>query len=267
MKRPYSHKPSAPQALWAFGLVVLVLLIVLVSWVFMPGVVLTIASPFWKVGNSFDTSIANMVSGFENKEVLAKNNSMLIAQNTLLTQENAVLTTRSQDLIALLGGQVATGTAASNSQSSQNGIPAGVLARPPESPYDTLVVAAGTDNGVAVGAQVFSQGGIPIGTIKHETQGIAQVSLYSSPGRATDGWVGENRTPLTLTGTGGGTFSSILPKTTPVSVGDTVYFPGPGAIPIGTVTGIDSPDSSTNVVLHIEPLVNLFSVTWVLIAR
>ena len=36
-----------------------------------------------------------------------------------------------------------------------SGILAGVVARPPESPYDTLVLAAGKNAGVTLGMEVF----------------------------------------------------------------------------------------------------------------
>ncbi len=66
---------------------------------------------------------------------------------------------------------------------------------------------------------------------------------------------------------GAGSFSSTIPQTSSVAVGDTVYVPGPGALPIGTVIKIDTDASSPTEVLHVQPLVNLFSITWVEIAR
>ncbi len=121
-----------------------------------------------------------------------------------LQNENEVLTARAQDLTKLLGGQ------SGSTQGST--IPAGVLARPPESPYDSLVVAAGSADGIATGAEVFSSGGIPIGTVASVTAHSATIQLLSTPGVTTNGWVGENRIPLTLSGMGAGAFTAILPK-------------------------------------------------------
>ena len=73
--------------------------------------------------------------------------------------------------------------------------------------------------------------------------------------------------PLSLAGVGAGAFTATLPKAAAISVGDSAYVSGPGAVPLGTIVRIDTDPSSPTVVLYIQPLVNIFSVTWVEIAR
>ncbi len=259
MKRPYSHRRSLPRSVWGFGVAIFVVLILGALRLFIPGAFFALSSPLWNSGTALTASTGNVFAGFAAKEALVKENRALTAQITELTAENAALTTRTQDLTKLLGGQ--------SDSASQQGMAAGVIARPPESPYDTLTVAKGQADGVTIGVQVYGPGGIPIGTIKHTTAHTAQVSLYSSPGRETSGWAGATRTPITLVGQGAGSFDATIPKAAAIAVGDVVYVPGPGALPIGTVVNIATDPSSPNDVVHIQPSLNLFSITWVLIGN
>jgi cell shape-determining protein MreC len=261
MKRPYSHKRNLPRSVWGFGIAIGAVVILGAFRLLIPGAFIALSSPLWNSGSSLTTGIGGVFAGFGDKQKLSAQNKNLEAEIQTLQAQNDVLTTRTQDLTKLLGGQTST------NDTANKGIPAGVLARPPESPYDTLIVAEGQSDGVSLNAQVYSAGGIPLGTIKHVTAHTAQVSLYSSPDRSTDGWAGESRIPMTLVGQGSGSFDATVPKASTISIGDSVYVPGPGALPIGTVVKVDVDPSSPNSVIHIQPLVNLFSVTWVLIRR
>jgi cell shape-determining protein MreC len=263
MKKQYLHRRSSSVQrnswLAIFAMTVLVVILFFILRILAPSVFVVVGAPLWKSGASLEGGVGNAFSGFDNLSKLSQQNSALQDQVTTLENENAALTARSQDLTKLLGGQ--------QTANDGGGILAGVLAGPPVSPYDSLIVAGGTDEGVHAGAEVFAQGGIPIGVVKSTTAHTASIALISTTGVTTDGWVGDNRIALTLTGAGAGAFSATLPATATISVGDSVFVPGPGAIPIGTIAKIDADPSSPTVMLHIQPLVNIFSLTWVEIAR
>jgi cell shape-determining protein MreC len=144
-----------------------------------------------------------------------------------------------------------------------SGIIAGILSRPPLSPYDTLVVAAGTNAGVAPGMRVFAPGGVPIGTVISTLSSSATVTLYSSPGTTLSAWVGDDRVPVTLTGEGGGAFSATAPKSAGILEGDIVYVVGTITAPLGVIKDITTNASSPSVELFVAPSVNLFSLVWV----
>ena len=270
MKKQYSHKlryggtASAGGPMLAFGVVMGVAVLFLLLKVFVPSVIVAMAEPFWKEGNSLEASVGSVSSEFGNSSKLAEENSQLAQQVATLQNENSVLTARSQDLTKLLGGTTQEGN---TSGSTGTNILAGVLARPPLSPYDTLVVGEGSKDAVVVGAQVFATGGIPIGTVQSTSAHTATIALLSMSGRTTNAWIGENRIPLTLVGMGAGAFTATLPKAAAVTVGDSVYVPGPGAVPVGTISQVETDPSSPSVTLSIQPFVNIFSVTWVEIAR
>ena len=144
-------------------------------------------------------------------------------------------------------------------------IVATVIARPPQSPYDTLLITKGNQNGVRKGMEVFSQERTPVGIVSAASDDYAQVTLFSSYGTITYGWVGSKTVPIELRGNGGGTFAATLPRPSIVQVGDRVYVPGPGLLPLGSVARIDDDPSNPAVTLRIVPLTNLYALSMVLL--
>jgi cell shape-determining protein MreC len=265
MKRQFSPRRNTNPfraASWPLGVTVAIVVLFTIVRLIFPGTFVSLVSPLWRGGASLDAGVGSVFSGFTSKEKLATQNAALSAQIAMLMNQNAVLTARAQDLTKLLGSAQPGVTSTPGDQ-----ILAGVLASPPVSAYDTLVLGAGSSEGVVKGAMVTGTDGIPLGTIQSVTAHNSIVSLLSTSGLSTSGWVGESRTPLVLMGAGAGTFTASVPKDLAPTTGEIVYVPGPGAIPIGTVKSVDADPSSPSVALQITPRVNIFSLTWVTIAR
>lgn len=177
----------------------------------------------------------------------------LAAQVEALTAENKRLSAELAD--------------SSRLAASSGTIAAGIMAGPPLAPYDVLIVAAGTSAGVSNGALAYGPGGVPVGTVGEVSAGFSRVLLYSASGRETQGWVGDKRLPLTVVGAGAGAYSASVPTDAQVAVGDIVYLPGPGAIPVGSVIKIDANPSSPRATLSIRPLINPFTLTTIALSR
>lgn len=193
------------------------------------------------------------LSSFGDRAMLALENEQLTKQNTVLEVENQMLEER-----------LATTAALSSPRSRQ--VVARVLARPPVSAYDTLILDAGTDDGVAVGDAAFalassaSDQGVPVGYVSWASRDFSRVTLFSAPGIESPAWVGEKKNALMVLGQGGGAFTAVVPRDVTVSVGDPIYI-GPLMQRVGTVLRIDSDPSSPSVVLQIAPLVNPFNMS------
>lgn len=187
-------------------------------------------------------------AGFGDAATLAARNEVLEKENAALRYENQALLEKNRSTHAL---------------GSPTGIWAGVVARPPESPYDAIVLSAGKEAGVALGQEAFGEGGVPLGAVTAVTDNFSRVTLFSAPGVITHGWVGSANTPLSLAGAGAGTVRATLSRSAKVTVGDTVFLPGPGMLPAGTVVRIDSDSASPALTLHIQMKANPFSLTWV----
>lgn len=250
MKTQYSRRPRrllAPNARILAGGVVLIIVVLIILRFALPGVLSALAEPLWRVGNSLTASVG-----------LPESSASVLAERTALKAENEALQNEIRTLSAAVEdiGRLGDG----------EGVYAGVLARPPVSPYDVVIVSKGTADGVQVGALVYGPGGVPIGVVADTSGSRSHITLFSTAGHETGGWVGEERIPLTLTGEGAGAWSARVAADAVVAVGDLVYLPGPGAVPVGTVARIDAHPASPEAVLRVRPYVNPFTLSIVRIA-
>lgn len=241
---------SASWGAFALAFAVLALLLRLLA----PDLFLHTFAPVFRIAESVAAKNHSFLSSFSDAAALSAKNEQLMSQNAALASENQALLQKVFALAALGGAEGAPRAAE---------IIAGVVARPPQSPYDTLVLAAGAESGVTLGMEAFGAGGVPLGVVSAVTKDFSRVTLFSAPGRVTRGWVGEASVPIDIFGAGAGAMSASLARSANSAVGDRVFVPGPGQLPIGLVARIDSDPSAPGVTLRITPLFNLFSTTWV----
>ena len=234
------------------SLVVLVLVIGTFRFL-LPGALVAVSKPFWSAGTSLSAGVGNVGAFFTDKTTLMNERDALSAENAALKAASGTSAARIQDLERLLGDRADAG----------NGVLAGVLARPPVSPYDVLVIDQGSDAGIMVGSRVQGPGGMPLGTVESVTKSCARVLLYSAPAKETESWIGEARIPVTVVGEGAGSLSAQVAREAGIVVGDLVYMMGPGALAVGTVIDVGNDPSSPRSRVDIRPLQNPFSITWV----
>ncbi len=208
-------------------------------------------TPLFHASSALSRESNAIFDSFGDTAMLAAANEKLVAGNAALVLENRSLQAKLAGIAALSGGKISPE------------IIAGVVARPPESPYDTLVLAAGKKEGVTRGMEAFGESGVPIGVVSAVLDGFSRVTLFTAAGASTSGWVGRANAPITIIGAGGGALSASAPRAADIAIGDLVSVPGPGMLPIGSVVRIDSDPLSSAVTLRILPAVNLFSTTWV----
>ncbi len=258
MKKQFSRRHSALSESRAFSFGALALavgVVVVLLRLVAPGVFVAVTAPMLSVSTRLNASVADAASGFVNTQALTRERDALVAENADLTRENTALTARVQDLTSLIGSATAT--------TPVRGIAATVRMRPPESPYDTLVIDAGSADTVSAGDRVLAQGGVPLGTVVSVAAHTSRVQLFSAPTATTTAWVGPTREPIVLEGAGAGTFTAQVPKQTTITLGEAVFVPGAGIQPIGTVVHIDADPSAVMAALEIQPTVNPFSLTMV----
>lgn len=263
MKTPYYRNPNSfsgnffsPSGALTIFILVGVIVVLLLLRAFAPGVLVSIATPAWRAGSSLSASVSNTLN-LETRTAILEGRDREFAKNQELVSQNAVLTTRVSDLERMLGVRAEV----------RSEILASVLARPPVSSYDTLVLDKGEQDGITEGAHVFGPGGIPAGTVSSVAPRNSRVTLYSSSGMETVGWAGKERTPLTLIGSGAGAYETTVSKDAGLVVGDNIYIGAGGAAPIGTIVNIESDPSSPTVILHIRPFINPFTLTFVTVAQ
>lgn len=258
MKRTFLSKRNAlltsSDVSWG-SLTLAGVILVLLFRLLAPNIFWYAFTPVFRGADALTAASHRFFSIFGDAAALTLRNEQLANENTALLNNNQALLERAESLEAL----VKTSALEQNAQS----IVAGVVARPPASPYDTLVLSLGSDAGVVVGMEAFGPGGVPLGVVSSVLSDFSRVTLFSAPNMTVHGWVGHSHLPLTLFGSGAGTMQASLARSADILVGDPVFAPGPGALPIGSVVRIDSDPSSPVVTLQIQPALNLFSITWV----
>lgn len=262
MKKRFSrrHNSLVGAYPWAGPTVLVLIMLVgigLIVRVFVPGALVALATPFWTTGTVLSAGVGNTGAFFGDKAMLIEERDALRLENAALKAASASSEARIRDLEQLLGDRT----------DAEAGVLAGVLARPPVSPYDMLIIDRGTNQGIQEGDRVFGPGGMPMGVIESVSRDSARALLYSTPGKETESWIGEARIPVTLMGEGSGALSAIVAREAGIVEGDLVYAPGPGARAVGTVIAVDNNPSSPRSRVDIRPLQNPFSLTWVTVTR
>lgn len=180
---------------------------------------------------------------------LASTNALLADHNVLRT-ENTMLKSR-------LGRAGVEGSV----------ILAGVVMAPPASAYDTLVIDAGTAQGVAVGQNVSAGGSTIIGTVTDVSSDSARVTLLSAPGTTHDALVMSKQSgstlPISIAGQGGGSFSGQLPSGSTVGTGDSVVFAGVAGQFVAQVVAVERRAGESFVTLYMHMPVNIFDLRFV----
>mgnify|MGYP001389848728 CR=1 FL=1 len=143
----------------------------------------------------------------------------------------------------------------------QSGVLGSVVAWPPKTAYDTLLIETGED--VSVGDLVLGRGIAPIGTVERTEGRYAYVTLFSAGDLQTQVRVGAERLPLELTGRGGGSAFIVAPKEVSIDRGDEVFFPYNGNTFMGHIGAVETnPSSSTKKLWIIFPK-HFYAYTWV----
>ena len=140
-----------------------------------------------------------------------------------------------------------------------------ILAKPNQSPYDTLVIDVGTEQNLEVGDMVFAFGNVPIGRVSDVNQSSSKVVLFSSSGEKIQVLVGD--ISMEISGRGGGNFEMVLPRDIILQKGDSAILPGIMPYVVGIVeTIISDPRDSFQKALLTSP-VNIQELKFVEVAK
>lgn len=136
-----------------------------------------------------------------------------------------------------------------------------VIAYPPKSHYDTLVIGAGSADSVEVGDDVTIEG-MHIGAVSSVSTHTAVVQLNSSPGSMRDARVGKPASVISLHGVGGGAFEASVPADVVTKIGESVEDVVTGKT-MGFIVERESKESDTAATLRIALPVTFSSITTV----
>lgn len=120
-----------------------------------------------------------------------------------------------------------------------HGVTARVIARPPRTNYDTLLIDTGEMGGIHENDVAIYQG-VVLGRISAVDINTATVTLFSSSGVSHDVILGDPRAVAVAYGLGGGAFEVSVPQGVKVAIGDSVRFPATESLVAGVVQSISA---------------------------
>ncbi len=235
----------------AMGIFVMLFLLLYFFNHFFGGIVVAIGRPIWPIINSIESS--NILAGFKSKTNLEAENQDL--REKLINLQNKQIS------VDALENENASLKDILGRKNNQKLLLGAILVWPPYSPYDTLIIDVGAENGVKVGEMVLASGDLAVGQIAAIYNSTSVVRLFSSGGEKHQVIIGTS-TKAEAVGKGGENFQLSLPAGTLINIGDTVQWPGPNPLILGNIEAVDTPNNSSFLQAYFKLPVNLATINY-----
>jgi cell shape-determining protein MreC len=239
-----------------FGVGILIVIILILSSAFLRRVIFSVVTPLWQGENAIARSIQYTAELFRSKNSLLTENINLKIENSRANSRLSVLDVlriENEELKERLGRPRIT----------THSILAEILVKPGRTPYDTLIIDIGQDEGLNGGEMVLADGSVAIGKISEVFSSSAKVVLFSSPSEKTEVYVGEKAILTEAIGLGGGNFEASVPNGISVSVGDFISLPGRFSVIFGTVEELTSRPTDPSQTISFKLPVNMAELRYV----
>lgn len=197
-----------------------------------------VSAPVWRAERFVRDTTVRLFLHLSSKEALIRENETL--QQKLAEEERLLLNRE------LLASENAFLKETLGRHTGESRILAAILAAPPRSPYDTVILDAGSTEGVSSGDDILS-GGTILGTVVTVFTRTAVAELFSTAGVKTPVLIlHEGRAvPVEAEGAGGGVFVATLPRELLLATGDAVVMPSAGPLRFATVEAVESEPSDS----------------------
>ncbi|MES3004608.1 MAG: rod shape-determining protein MreC [Patescibacteria group bacterium] len=263
MNYPLKSKPGKSPNRNKIILIAVVFLILLgTSFFFAPSARSggrSVLTPLWSVRTAVLRPFSAIGQFFSFK-------TTLIEKNKVLEEENATLRLKSFDYDILLQENESLKSSLGRKE-NESFLFAKVLSKPPVSPYDTLVLDIGSEDGVMLGSKVYLSSNVIIGLVKNVTPKTALVELFSSSSQENQLTVLRTGSSFLIAGKGGGNLQLEVPKDTDIVWGDVFVYPDLKTSVLGTVYYVDATSQGSFKTIHIRLFANIFEINSVFVAR
>ncbi len=210
-----------------------------------------IARPFWVVGDVVSKPFTQVHDFFTFK-------SSLVAENNSIKDELSRLKLKEIDYDAILQENQTLKESLGRTTSGTR-VLARILSKPPQSPYDTFVIDAGSSEGLTPGNKVYLSDTTIIGLVTNVTTHTSLVELFSSGNKTLQTSNSRTGATFSITGIGGANMKIEVPKDTDILWGDVFIYPGLSTSVIGSVYYIDTNSQSSFKTAYIRMPGNVFS--------
>jgi len=209
------------------------------------------SSPLFSIRDYLDTSTAVVPMYIKERSELVDQIHKLqqtVASQYGITSTLTLLQNENTELRALLG------------DSDVPSVVAGVIARPPMIPYDTVLLDKGRVNGIEQYSPVYVGSHTTIGYVREVYTTQSLVTLFSSPGVETTVYVYGPNIFTTAYGEGGGVVRLSIPQGLNIKEGDVVILPSLNGGVLGSVSYIQSVATEPEQHAYVTSQVSLQSV-------
>ena len=134
---------------------------------------------------------------------------------------------------------------------------AGILFRPPATPYDQVIIDKGKKDGLKVGRRVLAYEDILLGQVDEVFESTSRVVLFSSYGQEQDVFLERAQISVSASGQGNSEFLVTLPRDFPVRIGERVFSGSEPAYLIGLVEAVTGEATSPIKKIRIRQPFNL----------
>ncbi|HEY1037064.1 MAG TPA: rod shape-determining protein MreC [Candidatus Paceibacterota bacterium] len=144
-----------------------------------------------------------------------------------------------------------------------------VLVRPPKTPYDSLVIDIGENQGLLAGDFVYGEMNYLIGRIEEVRPVTSVVKLFSTPGERIDALLGTGSTTsaVSVEGRGGGNFYIKIPRNVQANEGDPIVVPGTNSYVLGAAETVDAGEGDAYAHIYFRLPVKLNSIQYVQVQK
>lgn len=208
----------------------------------------TVFRPALVAGNTLGEKFTNLGAYFTSKYSLFLENKILKTQ--VISEE-----TRMANYTSLLAENEDLKEILKRKKETTSMILGAILAKPNQSPYDTLVIDVGEKQGIKTQSLVFAQGNIPIGRIAETYPNSSKVVLFSSSGEKMQAILSSKNIFMELIGRGGGNFEMVIPRDLALEKGEQLVMIGISPYLLAVVeTIISDPRDSFIKALLVSPV-------------
>ncbi len=247
-----------------------VLGIFLVLMIFNDNVRLVVARPLIFASNHFLKMKSSVSQWWQDKFVLFKSKSALEEENKSLKEKNSELEVNISFLSSFQKENEDLKSLFSQMPEKKKYVLASVISRPPASPYDILIVDAGSKNGVEMGMTVVFENAF-LGYVAEVFPQTSKIKLVSFPSEEINVMIepasgGAGISAVSI-GQGGGNMEVKIPSSVEIHSGDKIMTPGTYPLLMGAVENVELNVSDPFQKIHFRLPVNLQELKYVMIEK
>lgn len=219
-----------------FALILIILIFPTFSFRFIEQSAFYVFNPFLKMKTAIDEWRHNVEVVFVEKKALQEENNSL--KEKIMQLETKIA------LDEAINKENETAKTSFSAEDKNKFLIAYIISRPPDTPYDMLIIDSGAKDGIKEGMQVSAFGNVLLGYVADVSSDMSKIKLISSFGEETNVFLEISLTPAIAIGRGGENFEITLPRSINVNIGEKVLTLGKQPMLVGIVEKIEKQEAA-----------------------